>query len=72
MATAGSGDVLTGTILGLYSSCTSMDQAAYLGVLLHGLAGDKAADRHGEESMTAMDICRKLPDVLKLFSAKRI
>ncbi len=72
MATAGSGDVLTGTILGLYSSCTSLAQAAYLGVLLHGLAGDKAADRHGEEPMTAMDICRKLPHVLKLLSEKHI
>ena len=72
MATAGSGDVLTGTILGLYGSCTSAAQAAYLGVLLHGLAGDGAAAGQGEESMTAMDICRKLPDILKQFDAKRI
>lgn len=72
MATAGSGDVLTGTILGLCSSCNSLEQAAYLGVLLHGLAGDAAAAELGKESMAAMDICRKLPDILKLFSAKRI
>ena len=68
MATAGSGDVLTGTILGQLSVCESVTQAACMGVLLHGLAGDLAADETGEASLTAMKICEKLPDILKQFA----
>ena len=68
MATAGSGDVLTGTILGQLGVCENVSQGACMGVLLHGLSGDLAAKEKGEASLTAMDICRKLPDILKQFS----
>lgn len=68
MATAGSGDVLTGAVLGQISVCDSADQAACMGVLLHGLAGDQAAEKRGEASLTAMDICEALPEVLKQFA----
>ncbi|MDR1259479.1 MAG: NAD(P)H-hydrate dehydratase [Tannerellaceae bacterium] len=56
MATAGSGDVLTGVILGLLASGHPPREAAILGVFIHGLAGDLSALRQSEESLTAGDI----------------
>lgn len=56
MATAGSGDVLTGIVTGLLSRGYSPEEAAVLGVFAHGLAGDCAAKRYGMESMMASDI----------------
>lgn len=60
MATAGSGDVLTGTILGCLGAGKTPQEAAWLGVLLHACAGDLAAEEKGEASLMAMDICRQL------------
>ncbi len=56
MATAGSGDVLTGMILALLSRGYQPADAAVLGVWLHGLAGDLTAAGMGQESVTASDI----------------
>jgi len=56
MATAGSGDVLTGIITGLLARGYSPEEAAILGVYLHGLAGDLAAAKISQESMIASDI----------------
>ncbi len=56
MATAGSGDVLTGIILGLLSQGYSPDEAAILGVWLHGRAGDLYAKDYAEESLIASSI----------------
>ena len=61
MATAGSGDVLTGIITGLLARGYTRQEAAVLGVYLHGLAGDLAAEEIGEESLTASDIIAYLP-----------
>ncbi len=61
MATAGSGDVLTGIITGLLARGYSREEASILGVYLHGLAGDLAANDLGEESLTAGDIINYLP-----------
>jgi ADP-dependent NAD(P)H-hydrate dehydratase / NAD(P)H-hydrate epimerase len=56
MATAGSGDVLTGILTGLLAQGYTPENAALLGVYLHGLAGDIAAGRYSEEAMLADDI----------------
>jgi hydroxyethylthiazole kinase-like uncharacterized protein yjeF len=56
MATAGSGDVLTGILAGLLAQGHSAEEASTLGVYLHGLAGDLAADELSEEAMIAGDI----------------
>ena len=60
MATAGSGDVLTGIITGLLCQGYTAFQSALLGVYLHGLAGDLAKNEDGEEAMTASDIIENL------------
>ena len=60
MATAGSGDVLTGMILSLLAQRYTPQEAALLGVYLHGKAGDIAAEKIGMESMIARDIIGNL------------
>ena len=61
MATAGSGDVLTGIITGLLARGYDRREACMLGVYLHGLAGDLAVREIGEESLIASDIIKYLP-----------
>ncbi|PKQ65500.1 bifunctional ADP-dependent (S)-NAD(P)H-hydrate dehydratase/NAD(P)H-hydrate epimerase [Labilibaculum filiforme] len=61
MATAGSGDVLTGIILSLLSQGYPSHVAAIIGVYLHGLAGDLASVDFGVEALTASDIVDYLP-----------
>ena len=56
MAKGGSGDVLTGYITGLLARGYDPCRAAVLGVYLHGMAGDRAAEKYGEEGMNASDI----------------
>ena len=56
MATAGSGDVLTGMILSLLAQRYTSEEAAVFGVYLHGLAGDLAVDEIGHEALIASDI----------------
>lgn len=60
MATAGSGDVLTGIILSLLAQGFSPKEASLFGVYVHGLAGDMACREKGEESMVAGDIVDNL------------
>jgi NAD(P)H-hydrate epimerase len=55
MAKAGSGDVLTGLITGLLSQGYIAKHAALIGMYLHGLAGDLAKEKLGEDSMLASD-----------------
>jgi NAD(P)H-hydrate epimerase len=65
MATGGSGDVLTGILLGLLSQGYTQEDACKLGVYIHGLAGDIAAEEHTEIGMTAHDIVTSLPAAWK-------
>ena len=65
MATAGSGDVLTGIITGLLARGYQPKEACMVGVYLHGLAGDLAAAELGEESLLASDIIQCLPRAFK-------
>ena len=65
MATAGSGDVLTGVVAALLGQGLSPWDAARLAVWLHGQAGDIAADLCGEAGMTAMDLLDALPAALQ-------
>jgi NAD(P)H-hydrate epimerase len=66
MATAGSGDVLTGMISGLLAQQYHAEDAALIGVFLHGLAGDLAADEYGEEALIASDIIGKIGEAYEL------
>ncbi len=65
MASAGSGDVLTGVIASLLGQGFSPEQSAILGVYLHGLAGDFAAADKGEASLIASDIIDHLPPAIR-------
>ena len=67
MATAGSGDVLTGLVTGLLAQGYAPRHASLLGVWLHATAGDFAAQRLGEECMLARDIVRHLPEAFGQF-----
>lgn len=65
MATAGSGDVLSGIIAALLAMGLDKIRAAALGVYIHGLAGDVAVDNKGIYSMSARDIADGITGVLK-------
>jgi ADP-dependent NAD(P)H-hydrate dehydratase / NAD(P)H-hydrate epimerase len=67
MATAGSGDVLTGIITGLLAQGYAPDKAAIVGVYLHGSAGDLAAKKLGQEAMLAGDIVACLGEAFRVF-----
>lgn len=60
MATAGTGDLLTGIIAGLLARGLGTEDAACLGVYHHAVAGDRAAFRNGQESLIATDLFRTL------------
>ena len=65
MATAGSGDVLSGIIGALLALKLSSFDAASLGAYIHGKAGDIAAEKIGKPSLVASDIANSIADVLK-------
>ena len=72
MATAGTGDVLTGMITGLLAQKYSPLNACIFGVFLHGLAGDIAAKRISEEALIADDIIQNLGKAFIEISANKL
>jgi NAD(P)H-hydrate epimerase len=65
MGTAGTGDALTGVLTGLLAQGYDPVTAARLGVYLHGLAGDIAAERLGQEYLLAEDVVSNLGRAFK-------
>jgi NAD(P)H-hydrate epimerase len=63
LAKAGSGDGLTGILLGLLCRTYTPAQAALIGVYLHGLAADSCAKKISMESMLISDVIEELPTV---------
>jgi NAD(P)H-hydrate epimerase len=65
LATAGSGDVLSGMIAGVLAQGLDQLEATKAAVYLHGLAGDLAASRHTEYGVTATDLIDLIPAAIK-------
>jgi len=70
MASGGSGDVLTGAVVGLLVQGYEPFLAAQLAVHLHGLAGDRVAGRRGEVGLCAADIADALPEARERLAAR--
>jgi NAD(P)H-hydrate epimerase len=69
MGTAGTGDVLTGLIAGLIARGVEPLLAARAGAYVHGLAGDLAAERLGQEAMIAGDLLERVPEAIRRVKA---
>jgi NAD(P)H-hydrate epimerase len=65
MATAGSGDVLTGLIAGLISQGLSAPSATSVGAFIHGMAGDIYVEANHEAPLIASDLLDKIPEAIK-------
>ena len=71
MATGGTGDVLTGILGGLLARGIDVAQAAPAAVYLHGLAGDVAAERVGQEALIASDVIESLGEAFRRLADER-
>jgi len=70
MAKGGAGDILAGMLVSLCGQAVEPVKAACAAAYLHGRAGDFAANRYGEYSMTPDDLLSCLPDVLKRYNTR--
>jgi NAD(P)H-hydrate epimerase len=71
MATGGTGDVLTGVVAAMLAQGLPPFDAAQLGVYVHGLAGDLAAESLGQSSLIASDLIRFLPEAFRRLDGSR-
>jgi len=69
MASGGTGDVLTGIVGAFLARGLAAGDALAAAVYLHGLAGDVAAERMGEESLVARDVIAALPEAFRRLHA---
>ncbi|MBI4697961.1 MAG: NAD(P)H-hydrate dehydratase [Nitrospirae bacterium] len=69
MATAGTGDVLAGMIAAFLAQRLSPQNAAILGVFMHGLIGDINAEKKGQHSLIASDIINEIPGIFRKMGA---
>jgi NAD(P)H-hydrate repair Nnr-like enzyme with NAD(P)H-hydrate dehydratase domain len=67
LATAGTGDILNGTIAAVFCLGLEFEAAIRTGVFIHGLAGDMAADAKGPDGTTAGDVLDCLPDAVQYY-----
>jgi NAD(P)H-hydrate epimerase len=72
LASAGTGDVLSGVIAGLVAQGLSLFDAAVCGVYLHGEAGEVVKERLGDAGMIASDLLPALPLVIKRLKDKLV
>ena len=69
MASGGSGDVLTGMIAGLLAQRLPLYEAAQVGVYLHGLSGDLAAEARGQIGLIASDLADRIPAAIQRYQS---
>ena len=67
MATAGTGDVLSGIIAGLIAQGLNIIDASAIGTFIHGKASDELVFEKGFRGQIASDILEKIPSVIKLY-----
>jgi NAD(P)H-hydrate epimerase len=72
MATAGTGDVLSGIIGALLGMGIEAEDAAKFGVFLHSLSGDIAAEKLTQEALKACDLINFLPDAIKRVKEREV